>query len=173
MLCALLSGWTASQPAQCFAKCPFTCQSDWLSDQLCQSLDRLFNHFAKHCPRSVQAEMPCLYSRVLGIGHRLYPISPIPIRLYQLQQSSRDWCPIDWRTRVWLAMSVAQLRTILCHQWFRIQGFVLQSTMVRCAGRCLCVRPKRCQQPPTQRHCALSVFIRAPPPERLRDPLAE
>ena len=35
--------------AQCFAKCPFTCQFDWLSDQLCQSLDRLSDHFAKHC----------------------------------------------------------------------------------------------------------------------------
>ena len=34
---------------QCFAKCPFTCQIDWLSDQLCQSLDRLSDHFAKHC----------------------------------------------------------------------------------------------------------------------------
>jgi hypothetical protein len=34
---------------QCFAKCPFTCQFDRLSDQLCQSLDRLSDHFAKHC----------------------------------------------------------------------------------------------------------------------------
>ena len=33
---------------QCFAKCPYTCQFDWLSDQLCQSLDRLSDHFAKH-----------------------------------------------------------------------------------------------------------------------------
>ena len=36
---------------QCFEKCPFACQFDWLSDQLCQSLDRLFDHFAKHCPQ--------------------------------------------------------------------------------------------------------------------------
>ena len=36
---------------QCFAKCPFTCQFDRLSDQLCQSLDRLSDHFAKHCLR--------------------------------------------------------------------------------------------------------------------------
>ena len=35
-------------PRACFAKCPFTCQFDWLSDQLCQSLDRLSDHFAKH-----------------------------------------------------------------------------------------------------------------------------
>ena len=34
--------------AQCFAKCPFPCQFDRLSDQLCQSLDRLSDHFAKH-----------------------------------------------------------------------------------------------------------------------------
>ena len=33
---------------QCFAKCPFTCQFDWPSDQLCQSLDRLPDHFATH-----------------------------------------------------------------------------------------------------------------------------
>ena len=33
---------------QCFAKCPYTCQFDRLSDQLCQSLDRLSDHFAKH-----------------------------------------------------------------------------------------------------------------------------
>ena len=41
--------------SQCFAKCPFTCQFDWLSGQLCQSLDRLSGHFKKHCgkpPRS-------------------------------------------------------------------------------------------------------------------------
>ena len=36
-------------PRQCFAKCPFTCQFDRVSDQLCQSLDRLSDHFAKHC----------------------------------------------------------------------------------------------------------------------------
>jgi hypothetical protein len=35
--------------SQCFAKCPFTCQFGRLSDQLCRSLDRLFDHFAKHC----------------------------------------------------------------------------------------------------------------------------
>ena len=34
--------------AQCFAKCPFTSQFDRVSDQLCQSLDRLSDHFAKH-----------------------------------------------------------------------------------------------------------------------------
>jgi hypothetical protein len=34
---------------QCFAKCPLTCQFDRLSDQLCQSLDRLSDNFAKHC----------------------------------------------------------------------------------------------------------------------------
>ena len=34
---------------QCFANYPFTCQFDWLSDQLCQLLDRLSDHFAKHC----------------------------------------------------------------------------------------------------------------------------
>ena len=33
---------------QAFAKCPFSCQFDRLSDQLCQSLDRLSDHFAKH-----------------------------------------------------------------------------------------------------------------------------
>ena len=33
---------------QCFAKCPFTCQFDWLSDQICQSIDWLSDHFAKH-----------------------------------------------------------------------------------------------------------------------------
>ena len=38
-----------SASVQCFAKCPFTSQFDWLSDQLCQSLDRLSDHFAKHC----------------------------------------------------------------------------------------------------------------------------
>jgi hypothetical protein len=38
----------ACDPGQCFAKCPFTCQIDRLSDQLCQSLDRLSDHFAKH-----------------------------------------------------------------------------------------------------------------------------
>ena len=43
---------------QCFAKCPFTCQFDWLSDQLCQSLDRLSDHFAKHWPRASQREGP-------------------------------------------------------------------------------------------------------------------
>ena len=35
------------QMHQCFAKCPFTCHFDQLSDQLCQSLDRLSDHFAK------------------------------------------------------------------------------------------------------------------------------
>jgi hypothetical protein len=34
---------------QCFAKCPFTCQFDRLSDQIRQSLDRLSDNFAKHC----------------------------------------------------------------------------------------------------------------------------
>lgn len=34
--------------AHCFAKCPFTRQSDWLSEQFCQSLDPLCGHFAKH-----------------------------------------------------------------------------------------------------------------------------
>ena len=33
---------------QCFAKCPFTGQFDRLSYQLCQSLDRLSDQFAKH-----------------------------------------------------------------------------------------------------------------------------
>ena len=33
---------------QCFAECPLTCQFDRLSDELCQSLDRLSDHFAKH-----------------------------------------------------------------------------------------------------------------------------
>ena len=33
---------------QCFAKCPFTGQFDWHSDQLWQSLDWLSDHFAKH-----------------------------------------------------------------------------------------------------------------------------
>ena len=35
---------------QCFAKSPFTCQFDQPSDQLCQLLDRLSDHFAKHWP---------------------------------------------------------------------------------------------------------------------------
>ena len=30
------------------AKCPFTCQFDWLSDQFRQSLDRLSDHSVKH-----------------------------------------------------------------------------------------------------------------------------
>ena len=47
------------RPKQCFAKCPFTCQFDWLSDQLCQSLDRLSDHFAKRCPqRTVALSVP-------------------------------------------------------------------------------------------------------------------
>ena len=42
--------WVCTLPqGQCFVKCPFTCQSDRLSDQICQSLDRLSDHFAKHC----------------------------------------------------------------------------------------------------------------------------
>ena len=49
--------WASTTPEQdprtlCFAKCPCTCQFDRLSDQLCQSLDRLSDHFAKHCPHS-------------------------------------------------------------------------------------------------------------------------
>ena len=43
---------------QCFAKCPFTCQFDRLSNQLSQSLDRLSDHFAKHC-----ATIPPLFPR--------------------------------------------------------------------------------------------------------------
>ena len=66
---------------QRFAKCPFTCQFDWLfdhlcqslhrlsnqlcqsfdrlSDQLCQSLDRLSDHFAKHwSSRSARSPSP-------------------------------------------------------------------------------------------------------------------
>ena len=35
--------------SQCFAKCPITCQFDWLSNQLSRSFDRLSDHFAKHC----------------------------------------------------------------------------------------------------------------------------
>ena len=34
---------------ECLARCPFTCRFDSLSDQLSQSLDRLSEHFAKHC----------------------------------------------------------------------------------------------------------------------------
>ena len=34
--------------SQCFAKCAFTGQFDRLSYQLCQSLDRLSDQFAKH-----------------------------------------------------------------------------------------------------------------------------
>jgi hypothetical protein len=45
-----ISGPTNSY-AQCLAKCPFTCQFDRLSDEICQSLDRLSDHFAKHCLR--------------------------------------------------------------------------------------------------------------------------
>ena len=54
----LLSQPQTVHAGQCFAKCPFTCQFDQLSDQLrqsldrlsdqlCQSLDRLSDHFAK------------------------------------------------------------------------------------------------------------------------------
>ena len=39
----------SSACSQCFAKCPFTCQFDRLSEQFCQSLDRRSDHFAKHC----------------------------------------------------------------------------------------------------------------------------
>ena len=52
---------TSRVHTQCFAKCPFTCQFDRLSDQLCQSLDRLSDHFAKHCahlvPRPLRPEL--------------------------------------------------------------------------------------------------------------------
>ena len=41
---------------QCFAKCPLTCQFDRLTDQLCQSLDRLSDHFAKHCRACIRSE---------------------------------------------------------------------------------------------------------------------
>ena len=44
---------------QCFAKCLFTCQFDLLSDQLCQSLDRLSDHFAKHCSCSSLMAASC------------------------------------------------------------------------------------------------------------------
>ena len=50
------------RPEQCFAKCPFTCQLDRLSDELCRSLDRLSGQFAKHCGRpnnpSLKPERP-------------------------------------------------------------------------------------------------------------------
>ena len=39
---------------QCFAKCPFTCQFDRRSDQLCQPLDRLSDHFVKHWVRRLR-----------------------------------------------------------------------------------------------------------------------
>ena len=39
---------TCRPQTQCCAKCPCTCKFDWLSDQLCQSLDQLPDHFAKH-----------------------------------------------------------------------------------------------------------------------------
>ena len=51
----IIRGWQVR--AQCFAKCPFTCQFDRLSNQLCQSLDRLSDHFAKHWPPSL-----CMWS---------------------------------------------------------------------------------------------------------------
>lgn len=37
---------------QLFAKCPFTHQFNWLSNQFCHSIDRVSDdHFAKHCLR--------------------------------------------------------------------------------------------------------------------------
>ena len=53
---------SAGRRGQCFAKCPFTCQFDRLSDQFCQSLDRLSDHFAKHCVELLQ--------RAWGLGLR-------------------------------------------------------------------------------------------------------
>ena len=70
---------SAGRRGQCFAKCPFTCQFDRLSDQFCQSLDRLSDHFAKHWPGIQQPDrlrntgMPRLGWNAAGALLRVMP----------------------------------------------------------------------------------------------------
>ena len=77
------------------AECPFTCQSDRLSDQLCPSLDRLSDHFAKHGVVRLQAEprqMRALWrSATVGVSRMLDTMKSLQDSSGQREHAGSVW----------------------------------------------------------------------------------